>query len=206
MDGWLFSISELNHYDDFLIFFFYPIPTGFAQERQFQLNPENDNFGNTVTLVSSTLSVPCDVERDSTHATQIMCYSRQGFFLSSFLFSWHVSIHWKHVLATSTADAYKIGVKQSWCSLCALQTDATWSLHNPSQRGRRSISWQRLLLWQYKFWPLQILCKFLLAATLQCHYVTYSLELYLVNLCSFLKTSTVTSFRASGGEHLQSTL
>ncbi|XP_075907773.1 fibrocystin-L-like [Nelusetta ayraudi] len=49
---------------------------GFAQERQFQLNPENEHFGNTVTLVSSTLSVPCDVERDSTHSNQIMCYSR----------------------------------------------------------------------------------------------------------------------------------
>ncbi|KAM9340526.1 fibrocystin-L-like [Symphorus nematophorus] len=49
---------------------------GFAQERQFQLNPKDDKFGNRVTLVSDTLSVPCDVERDSTHGKQIMCYTR----------------------------------------------------------------------------------------------------------------------------------
>lgn len=53
--------------------FFLP---GFAQERQFQLNPVDDMFGNRVTLVSNTLSVPCDVERDSTHSNQIMCYTR----------------------------------------------------------------------------------------------------------------------------------
>ncbi|XP_023256291.1 fibrocystin-L-like, partial [Seriola lalandi dorsalis] len=50
--------------------------TGFAQERQFQLNPADDTFGNQVTLVSDTLSVPCDVERDSTHGSQILCYTR----------------------------------------------------------------------------------------------------------------------------------
>uniref|UniRef100_A0A3B4U1D6 PKHD1 like 1, tandem duplicate 2 n=1 Tax=Seriola dumerili TaxID=41447 RepID=A0A3B4U1D6_SERDU len=49
---------------------------GFAQERQFQLNPTDDTFGNRVTLVSDTLSVPCDVERDSTHGSQILCYTR----------------------------------------------------------------------------------------------------------------------------------
>uniref|UniRef100_A0A672GVH9 Polycystic kidney and hepatic disease 1 (autosomal recessive)-like 1 n=1 Tax=Salarias fasciatus TaxID=181472 RepID=A0A672GVH9_SALFA len=49
---------------------------GFAQEGQFRLNPKDDSFGNRVTLVSSTLSVPCDVERDSTHGNQIMCYTR----------------------------------------------------------------------------------------------------------------------------------
>ncbi|XP_056153970.1 fibrocystin-L-like [Lampris incognitus] len=49
---------------------------GFAQERQFQLNPKDDTFGNRVTLVSNTLSIPCDVERDSTHGNQIMCYTR----------------------------------------------------------------------------------------------------------------------------------
>ncbi|CAG5956366.1 unnamed protein product [Menidia menidia] len=33
---------------------------GFAQERQFQLNPQDDLFGNRVTLVSDAMSVPCD--------------------------------------------------------------------------------------------------------------------------------------------------
>ncbi|XP_029369318.1 PKHD1 like 1, tandem duplicate 1 isoform X2 [Echeneis naucrates] len=50
--------------------------SGFAQEQQFQLNPKDDLFGNRVTLVSDTLSVPCDVERDSTHGNQILCYTR----------------------------------------------------------------------------------------------------------------------------------
>ncbi|KAM6958720.1 PKHD1 like 1, tandem duplicate 1 [Aplochiton taeniatus] len=49
---------------------------GFAQENQFQLNAKDDDFGNRVTLVSDLLSVPCDVERDSTHGNQIMCYTR----------------------------------------------------------------------------------------------------------------------------------
>ncbi|RVE66721.1 hypothetical protein OJAV_G00110370 [Oryzias javanicus] len=52
------------------------IGEGFAQEQQFQLNPKDDTFGNRVTLVSSSLSIPCDVERDSTHGNQIQCYTR----------------------------------------------------------------------------------------------------------------------------------
>lgn len=49
---------------------------GFAQEHQVQLDPEDGRFGNRVTLVSDALSVPCDVERDSTHSQQILCYTR----------------------------------------------------------------------------------------------------------------------------------
>ncbi|XP_036949440.1 PKHD1 like 1, tandem duplicate 1 isoform X2 [Acanthopagrus latus] len=49
---------------------------GFANENQFQLNPKDDTFGNRVTLVSDTRSITCDVERDSTHGNQIMCYTR----------------------------------------------------------------------------------------------------------------------------------
>uniref|UniRef100_A0A3B5MPL0 G8 domain-containing protein n=1 Tax=Xiphophorus couchianus TaxID=32473 RepID=A0A3B5MPL0_9TELE len=49
---------------------------GFAQEHQVQLDPEDGRFGNRVTLVSDALSVPCDVERDSTHHQQILCYTR----------------------------------------------------------------------------------------------------------------------------------
>lgn len=49
---------------------------GFAQGSQFQLNPANSDFGNRVTLASNTMSFPCDVERDSTHGDQILCYTR----------------------------------------------------------------------------------------------------------------------------------
>ncbi|RXN34425.1 fibrocystin-L isoform X1 [Labeo rohita] len=49
---------------------------GFAQASQFNLNANDPNIGNAVTLVSSTRSVPCDVEKDSTHSTQITCYTR----------------------------------------------------------------------------------------------------------------------------------
>uniref|UniRef100_A0A3Q3K5H6 Polycystic kidney and hepatic disease 1 (autosomal recessive)-like 1 n=1 Tax=Monopterus albus TaxID=43700 RepID=A0A3Q3K5H6_MONAL len=55
--------------------------TGFAQQRQFQLNPTDDTSGNRVTLVSNTLSVPCDVEKGSTHSTQILCYTRYDVYL-----------------------------------------------------------------------------------------------------------------------------
>ncbi|XP_072303332.1 fibrocystin-L-like [Eucyclogobius newberryi] len=46
-----------------------------AKASQFQLNPGNGD-GNHVTLVSDTMSFVCDVERDSTHGNQIMCYTR----------------------------------------------------------------------------------------------------------------------------------
>ncbi|XP_043073568.1 PKHD1 like 1, tandem duplicate 1 [Puntigrus tetrazona] len=49
---------------------------GFAQASQFNLNANDPNIGNAVTLVSRTRSVPCDVEKDSTHSTQITCYTR----------------------------------------------------------------------------------------------------------------------------------
>ncbi|XP_033493349.2 PKHD1 like 1, tandem duplicate 1 [Epinephelus lanceolatus] len=49
---------------------------GFAQENQFQLNPADDTFGNRVTFVSDTRTIPCDVERDSTHGNRITCYTR----------------------------------------------------------------------------------------------------------------------------------
>ncbi|TRY58768.1 hypothetical protein DNTS_034597 [Danionella cerebrum] len=49
---------------------------GFAQANQFNLNSNDPNFGNSVTLVSRTRSIPCDVERDSSHSAQIMCYTR----------------------------------------------------------------------------------------------------------------------------------
>lgn len=50
--------------------------SGFAQENQFQLNPADDTFGNRVTFVSDTRTIPCDVERDSTHGNRITCYTR----------------------------------------------------------------------------------------------------------------------------------
>uniref|UniRef100_A0A3Q1GNU6 PA14 domain-containing protein n=1 Tax=Acanthochromis polyacanthus TaxID=80966 RepID=A0A3Q1GNU6_9TELE len=43
---------------------------------EFKLSPEDAHLGNLVTLVSDTKSFPCDVERDSTHRDQIMCYTR----------------------------------------------------------------------------------------------------------------------------------
>ncbi|XP_011607160.2 fibrocystin-L isoform X2 [Takifugu rubripes] len=65
------------------------VGSGFAQERQFQLNPTDDNFGNRVMFVSSTLSFPCDVERDSTHGGQILCYTRA---MPADLYGLHVAV------------------------------------------------------------------------------------------------------------------
>ncbi|XP_069811843.1 fibrocystin-L-like, partial [Dendropsophus ebraccatus] len=49
---------------------------GFADANQFNYGDGNANLGNAVQLVSSTLSFPCDVEKDASHATQIICYTR----------------------------------------------------------------------------------------------------------------------------------
>nr|XP_055075128.1 fibrocystin-L-like [Misgurnus anguillicaudatus] len=47
---------------------------GFAS--QFSLNADDPNVGNSVTLVSQTRSIPCDVDKDSSHPKQIVCYTR----------------------------------------------------------------------------------------------------------------------------------
>ncbi|XP_056597030.1 fibrocystin-L-like [Triplophysa dalaica] len=49
---------------------------GFARANQFSLKAEDPNMGNSVTLVSRTRSIPCDVERDTSHSKQITCYTR----------------------------------------------------------------------------------------------------------------------------------
>ncbi|KAI5615922.1 fibrocystin-L precursor [Silurus asotus] len=50
--------------------------SGFAQQSQFSFDTSNPDIGNTVTLVSSTRSFPCDVEKDATLSTKITCYTR----------------------------------------------------------------------------------------------------------------------------------
>ncbi|KAI7798958.1 putative fibrocystin-L, partial [Triplophysa rosa] len=49
---------------------------GFAQANQLSLKADDPNMGNSVTLVSRTRSIPCDVERDSSRSKQITCYTR----------------------------------------------------------------------------------------------------------------------------------
>nr|XP_055075555.1 fibrocystin-L-like [Misgurnus anguillicaudatus] len=49
---------------------------GFAQASQFSLNADDPNVGNSVTLVSQTRSIPCDVEKESSHSRKIVCYTR----------------------------------------------------------------------------------------------------------------------------------
>uniref|UniRef100_A0A673UX60 Fibrocystin-L n=1 Tax=Suricata suricatta TaxID=37032 RepID=A0A673UX60_SURSU len=48
---------------------------GFAQANQFHYGVDAD-LGNRVQLVSSLRSFSCDVEKDSSHSTQITCYTR----------------------------------------------------------------------------------------------------------------------------------
>ncbi|KPP78019.1 fibrocystin-L-like, partial [Scleropages formosus] len=48
----------------------------FADANQFSLNGDSKEYGNSVLLVSDTRSIPCDVERDSTHSNQITCNTR----------------------------------------------------------------------------------------------------------------------------------
>ncbi|KAL1767893.1 fibrocystin-L isoform X2 [Sigmodon hispidus] len=49
---------------------------GFSQAKQFNYGADNTEFGNHVQLVSSFQSITCDVEKDSSHSTQITCYTR----------------------------------------------------------------------------------------------------------------------------------
>ncbi|KAL6077020.1 hypothetical protein STEG23_008399, partial [Scotinomys teguina] len=49
---------------------------GFSQANQFNYGADNTELGNHVQLVSSFQSITCDVEKDSSHSTQITCYTR----------------------------------------------------------------------------------------------------------------------------------
>ncbi|KAE8599477.1 hypothetical protein XENTR_v10017204 [Xenopus tropicalis] len=49
---------------------------GFSDANQFNYGDGNAALGNSVQLVSATLSIPCDVEKDASHAGQITCYTR----------------------------------------------------------------------------------------------------------------------------------
>ncbi|XP_072925977.1 LOW QUALITY PROTEIN: PKHD1 like 1, tandem duplicate 1 [Hemitrygon akajei] len=49
---------------------------GFSVGHQFDFGAEDERLGNNVQLVSDTRSIPCDVERESSHETQIICYTR----------------------------------------------------------------------------------------------------------------------------------
>uniref|UniRef100_A0A8C5R062 PKHD1 like 1 n=1 Tax=Leptobrachium leishanense TaxID=445787 RepID=A0A8C5R062_9ANUR len=49
--------------------------TDFANN-QFNYGDGNDNLGNNVQMVSSTMSYPCDVLKDSSNANKIICYTR----------------------------------------------------------------------------------------------------------------------------------
>ncbi|XP_063113704.1 fibrocystin-L isoform X1 [Cavia porcellus] len=49
---------------------------GFSQANQFNYGVDNADLGNSVQLVSSFRSITCDVEKDSSHSTQITCYTR----------------------------------------------------------------------------------------------------------------------------------
>lgn len=50
--------------------------SGFAQANEFNYGVADAQWGNRVQLVSSFRSIPCDVEKDASHSTQITCYTR----------------------------------------------------------------------------------------------------------------------------------
>ncbi|XP_048451560.1 fibrocystin-L-like [Rhincodon typus] len=49
---------------------------GFLGERPFDYTGGNGQLGNKVQLLSESRSIPCDVEKDFSHDTQIICYTR----------------------------------------------------------------------------------------------------------------------------------
>uniref|UniRef100_A0A8C4T314 PA14 domain-containing protein n=1 Tax=Erpetoichthys calabaricus TaxID=27687 RepID=A0A8C4T314_ERPCA len=50
--------------------------SGFSQANQFNYGPGESQLGNSVMMVSNTRSIPCDVDKDSSRATVITCYTR----------------------------------------------------------------------------------------------------------------------------------
>lgn len=71
----------LNSFDKF--------SSGFSS--QFSVNAQSDdpNIGNSVTLVSQTRSIPCDVV--SSNSKQIMCYTRQE--ITQFTVCFHIGLY-----------------------------------------------------------------------------------------------------------------
>ncbi|XP_059501744.1 PKHD1 like 1, tandem duplicate 1 isoform X2 [Stegostoma tigrinum] len=49
---------------------------GFLGERPFDYTGGSGELGNKVQLLSESRSIPCDVEKDFSHSTQIICYTR----------------------------------------------------------------------------------------------------------------------------------
>ena len=74
-DAQFISTGHITDWQSAHLITLYGLWKGFAQDSQFSLKDDED-VGNRVYLVSDTLSIPCDVERDSTHGNQITCYTR----------------------------------------------------------------------------------------------------------------------------------
>uniref|UniRef100_E9PSK6 PKHD1 like 1 n=1 Tax=Rattus norvegicus TaxID=10116 RepID=E9PSK6_RAT len=86
---------------------------GFSQASQFNYGADNIELGNHVQLVSSFQSITCDVEKDSTHSTQITCYTRA---MPEDVYSVRVSVDGVPVAENNTCK----GVVSSWA--CSFST------------------------------------------------------------------------------------
>ncbi|XP_069815730.1 fibrocystin-L-like [Dendropsophus ebraccatus] len=92
---------------------------GFADANQFNYGDGNSNLGNSVQFVSSTLSFPCDVEKVSSHATQIICYTRP---MPEAYYTVRVSVDGVPVDPSNICNGYGYW----WWSMCGIQA-ATWT-------------------------------------------------------------------------------
>ncbi|XP_053571903.1 fibrocystin-L [Bombina bombina] len=86
---------------------------GFAEANQFNYGAGNDNLGNAVQMVSATLSIPCDVEKDASHSTLITCYTRP---MPADTYVVRVSVDGVAVLDKDTCNGY------FYSSACRFQT------------------------------------------------------------------------------------
>nr|XP_034372677.1 fibrocystin-L [Arvicanthis niloticus] len=86
---------------------------GFSQASQFNYGADNIELGNHVQLVSSFQSIICDVEKDSSHSTQITCYTRA---MPEDTYSVRVSVDGVPVTENNTCK----GVTSSWA--CSFST------------------------------------------------------------------------------------
>ncbi|KAI7798962.1 putative fibrocystin-L [Triplophysa rosa] len=86
---------------------------GFAS--QFSLNADDPNFGNSVTLVSQTRSIPCDIETVSSHSKQIVCNTRP---LPEDDYYIHVSVDDVPIPPSQMCNGYWWW----WYSICSFQS------------------------------------------------------------------------------------
>ncbi|XP_043922184.1 fibrocystin-L [Protopterus annectens] len=76
---------------------------GFSDANQFDFGAGTEYLGNSVQLVSGSRSIPCDVEKDSSHSDIIICYTRP---MPEDTYTVRVSVDSVPIPSSSTCNGY----------------------------------------------------------------------------------------------------